>query len=86
MPGSSPFSAGRRAFAIAACSARRSIGRATSGLLILSATSDLAKIAAAYAFGAARNHPCVDGNKRAAFLCMMVFLLKNGAEIKPSEA
>lgn len=47
---------------------------------------DLAKLAAAYAFGVARNHPFVDGNKRAAFLCMMVFLLKNGIEIKPSEA
>jgi death-on-curing protein len=47
---------------------------------------DLAKLAPAYAFGVARNHPFVDGNKRAAFLCMMVFLLKNGVEIKPSEA
>lgn len=47
---------------------------------------DLAKLAAAYAFGVARNHPFVDGNKRAAFLCMMVLLLKNGIEIKPSEA
>ena len=34
----------------------------------------LAALAAAYAFGVARNHPFVDGNKRAAFACMIVFL------------
>lgn len=35
---------------------------------------DLAALAAAYAFGVARNHPFVDGNKRAAFAAMIVFL------------
>ncbi len=35
---------------------------------------DLAALAAAYAFGIARNHPFVDGNKRAAFGAMIVFL------------
>src|SRR6204780_1021736 len=35
---------------------------------------DLAALAAAYAFGIARNHPFVDGNKRAAFGSMLVFL------------
>ena len=35
---------------------------------------DMAELAAAYAFGIARNHPFVDGNKRAAFACMMLFL------------
>jgi death-on-curing protein len=35
---------------------------------------DLAALAAAYAFGVARNHPFVDGNKRAAFASMIVFL------------
>lgn len=49
-------------------------------------TDDLAVLAAAYAFGVARNHPFVDGNKRAAFMCMMVFLLKSGIELAPSEA
>lgn len=47
---------------------------------------DLANLAAAYAFGVARNHPFVDGNKRAAFMCMMVFLRKNGIEFAPPEA
>ena len=38
----------------------------------------LAALAAAYAFGLARNHPFVDGNKRIAFDAMMVFLGNNG--------
>jgi len=35
---------------------------------------DLAALAAAYAFGITRNHPFVDGNKRAAFGALIVFL------------
>ena len=38
------------------------------------AETDLAALAAAYAFGIARNHPFVDGNKRAAFGALIVFL------------
>ena len=48
--------------------------------------SDLAALAAAYAFGIARNHPFVDGNKRAAFMVMMVFLRKNAIAFAPEEA
>lgn len=48
--------------------------------------TDLAALAAAYAFGIARNHPFVDGNKRAAFVVMSVFLRKNGVAFAPSEA
>ena len=36
--------------------------------------TDLAALAAAYGFGIARNHPFVDGNKRAAFGALIVFL------------
>jgi death-on-curing protein len=36
--------------------------------------TDLASLAAAYAFGIARNNPFVDGNKRAAFGAIIVFL------------
>ena len=36
--------------------------------------TDLAALAAAYAFGIARNYPFVDGNKRAAFGAIVVFL------------
>ena len=43
--------------------------------------NDLAALAAAYAFGIARNHPFVDGNKRAAFGSMIVFLGLNGIDL-----
>lgn len=43
---------------------------------------DLAVLAAAYGFGLARNHPFVDGNKRAAFLAVGVFLAMNGHRLK----
>jgi death-on-curing protein len=42
--------------------------------------TDLAALAAAYAFGVARNHPFVDGNKGAAFGAMIVFLGLNGID------
>lgn len=42
--------------------------------------ADLADLAAAYAFGIARNHPFVDGNKRAALLSLIVFLGLNGVD------
>jgi death on curing protein len=43
--------------------------------------SDLARLAAAYGFGLARNHPFNDGNKRAAFLAIGLFLRINGWEL-----
>lgn len=42
---------------------------------------DAASLAASYAFGIARNHPFVDGNKRTAFVAMEVFLDLNGFEL-----
>ena len=42
--------------------------------------TDLAAPAAAYGFGIARNHPFVDGNKRAAFGAIIVFLGLNGID------
>lgn len=42
---------------------------------------DLADLAAAYAFGIARNHPFLDGNKRTAWVVAETFLLKNGYEL-----
>lgn len=42
---------------------------------------DLAELAAAYAFGIARNHPFVDGNKRVAFVALELFLRLNGLEL-----
>lgn len=46
----------------------------------------LPELAAAYAFGLARNHPFVDGNKRVAFVAMMLFLRKNGIRFSPDPA
>src|SRR5260370_31983673 len=40
--------------------------------------STLADLGASYAFGLAKNHPFVDGNKRAAFLSIGLFLVING--------
>jgi len=39
---------------------------------------DAAELAAAYAFGIARNHPFVDGNKRTAAVVSETFLVLNG--------
>jgi death-on-curing protein len=47
--------------------------------------ADLALLAAAHAFGIARNHPFVDDNKRAAFVTMMLFLRKNGVRFAPPQ-
>ena len=48
--------------------------------------ADLPELAAAYAFGIARNHPFVDGNKRAALLAIVTFLSLNGIEFIADEA
>jgi len=42
---------------------------------------DLASLAAAYAFGVARNHPFIDGNKRTAYVVCRTFLLLNDADM-----
>jgi death on curing protein len=47
---------------------------------------DAAQLAAAYAFGIARNHPFVDGNKRTAAVVSETFLLLNGYELLASDA
>jgi death-on-curing protein len=46
--------------------------------------TDFASLAAAYAFGIARNHPFIDGNKRAAFVAMMLFLRLSDVRFAPS--
>ncbi len=42
------------------------------------ANPDIAALAAAYAFGIARNHCFIDGNKRAAMMVSFTFVEKNG--------
>lgn len=46
----------------------------------------LYKLAAAYGYGLAKNHPFIDGNKRTAFLTSAVFLMDNGLQPMVSEA
>lgn len=43
---------------------------------------DPAALAAAYAFGIARNHPFADGNKRTAWVAARLFLALNGHILK----
>ncbi|MDB5985364.1 MAG: type toxin-antitoxin system death-on-curing family toxin [Nevskia sp.] len=47
---------------------------------------DLADLAASLAYGIARNHPFVDGNKRTAYTCCETFLALNGAELEAAAA
>ena len=47
---------------------------------------DLAAMAAAYAFGIARNHPFLDGNKRTSYVVTLVFLRLNGSDVQADEA
>lgn len=43
--------------------------------------TDLCRLAAAYAFGIARNHPFVDGNKRTAWIAARSFLILNDRDL-----
>ena len=46
---------------------------------------DFAELAAAYGMGLAKNHAFVDGNKRAAFLSVGLFLGLNGYKLKATQ-
>lgn len=46
--------------------------------------ADIFALAAAYAGGFVRNHPFVDGNKRAGFAAALVFLAANGWDLEAS--
>lgn len=46
---------------------------------------ELPELASAYAYGIARNHPFVDGNKRTALLALYTFLGLNGIEFEVAE-
>jgi death-on-curing protein len=47
---------------------------------------DAARLAASYAFGIAKNHPFVDGNKRTALVALEAFLTLNGFSLEASDA
>ncbi len=46
------------------------------------AGTDLYTLAAAYAFGITRNHAFLDGNKRTAWACCVLFLRLNGVRVR----
>jgi death on curing protein len=54
--------------------------------LVAYGSPDAADLAASYGVGLAKNHAFVDGNKRAAFLSVGLFLALNGLRLKVGEA
>ena len=50
------------------------------------ACDDVARLAAAYAYGISRNHGFADGNKRTALVTADLFLMLNGYELVSSPA
>ncbi|SFD25503.1 death on curing protein [Bosea sp. CRIB-10] len=48
--------------------------------------AELPELAAAYAFGLAKNHPFIDGNKRTALLALYAFLFINDVDFIVPEA
>ena len=54
--------------------------------LALYGDPDICELAASYAFGIARNHPFVDGNKRTAAVVSETFLLLNGGYLQANDA
>jgi death on curing protein len=53
--------------------------------LALYGDPDVAELAAAYGIGLAKNHAFVDGNKRAAFLALGMFLALNGHRLRATQ-
>ena len=47
---------------------------------------DVAELGAIYAIAIARNHPFIDGNKRAGFMAMVLFLALNGMPLEAPDA
>jgi death-on-curing protein len=55
-------------------------------LFVYESDVDLARLAASYAFGLAKNHAFVDGNKRIAFIAAATFLKLNGHQLVADQA
>ena len=47
-------------------------------------TENIYQTAAQYCYSIANNHPFLDGNKRTATSCMLIFLIKNGVKLNIS--
>ncbi len=48
-------------------------------------TPDISALAASLAYGIAKNHPFIDGNKRTSLVVSRTFLLLNGFDIKATQ-
>lgn len=48
--------------------------------------ADMARLSASIAFGIAKNHPFIDGNKRMALVAMRTFLVLNGFQLRAEPA
>ena len=54
-------------------------------MFVYAESASLHQLAASYAFGIIRNHPFVDGNKRAAFIAAALFLALNGLRLNADQ-
>lgn len=61
------------------------LGRARHLFAYTDPTPDIPALAASYAFGIARNHAFIDGNKRTAYVVCRTFLLLNGLDLTASK-
>jgi death-on-curing protein len=57
------------------------LARARQRYAYSEAPPDVPALAAAYAYGVARNHPFVDGNKRTAYVLCRTFMVLNGWDL-----
>ena len=62
-----------------------SLARPRNLLAYSGAPPNLPDLAASYAFGLARNHPFVDGNKRTAYVVCRTFLKLNGMDLQATQ-
>jgi len=54
-------------------------------LLAYGENTDIAALAASYAYGIARNHAFIDGNKRTALVVTRTFLAMNGVDLSATQ-
>lgn len=47
--------------------------------------TDIARLAASYAYGLAKNHPFIDGDKRTAFIAATLFIRMNGSRLSADQ-
>jgi death on curing protein len=54
-------------------------------LFVYEGIDSLSRLAAAYAIGISRNDPFLDGNKRASFIAMALFIAVNGSRLRADQ-